>query len=158
MSEGHQPSRTEGGWNVGAVLRNRHCGPPWLPLRPGERREHSRPAKCLLTPKISLFPPLFVKTIPYLCPLLTHNPDPLMTNCRKERKTRGSKMTSREPKTSLQNAYPPAKRLPPKVEGEVEADEYCTPGAFELERLFWKGSPQYTHVNEVWPQLYIGDE
>ncbi|XP_027453062.2 dual specificity phosphatase DUPD1 [Zalophus californianus] len=67
-------------------------------------------------------------------------------------------MTSREPKTSLQNAYPPAKRLPPKVEGEVEADEYCTPGAFELERLFWKGSPQYTHVNEVWPQLYIGDE
>ncbi|KFP08602.1 Dual specificity phosphatase DUPD1, partial [Calypte anna] len=30
--------------------------------------------------------------------------------------------------------------------------------AFELERLFWKGSPKYTHVNEVWPNLYIGDE
>uniref|UniRef100_A0A8C9KK42 Dual specificity protein phosphatase n=1 Tax=Panthera tigris altaica TaxID=74533 RepID=A0A8C9KK42_PANTA len=67
-------------------------------------------------------------------------------------------MTSREPKTSLKNAYPSAKRLLPKVEGEVEAEDYCTPGAFELERLFWKGSPQYTHVNEVWPQLYIGDE
>ncbi|KAG8434961.1 hypothetical protein GDO86_013066 [Hymenochirus boettgeri] len=35
---------------------------------------------------------------------------------------------------------------------------YCTPGAFELERLFWHGAPQYTHVNEVWPNLYIGDE
>uniref|UniRef100_A0A673UWP6 Dual specificity phosphatase and pro isomerase domain containing 1 n=1 Tax=Suricata suricatta TaxID=37032 RepID=A0A673UWP6_SURSU len=67
-------------------------------------------------------------------------------------------MTSGEPKTSLKNAYPSAKRLVPKVEGEVEAEDYCTPGAFELERLFWKGSPQYTHVNEVWPQLYIGDE
>ncbi|ETE63488.1 Dual specificity phosphatase DUPD1, partial [Ophiophagus hannah] len=36
--------------------------------------------------------------------------------------------------------------------------DYCTPGAFDLERLFWKGSPKYTHVNEVWPNLYIGDE
>uniref|UniRef100_A0A673UJI2 Dual specificity protein phosphatase n=1 Tax=Suricata suricatta TaxID=37032 RepID=A0A673UJI2_SURSU len=81
-----------------------------------------------------------------------------MTNCRKERKSLRSKMTSGEPKTSLKNAYPSAKRLVPKVEGEVEAEDYCTPGAFELERLFWKGSPQYTHVNEVWPQLYIGDE
>ncbi|NXK25410.1 DUPD1 phosphatase, partial [Arenaria interpres] len=37
-------------------------------------------------------------------------------------------------------------------------EEYCTPGPFELERLFWKGCPKYTHVNEVWPNLYIGDE
>lgn len=81
-----------------------------------------------------------------------------MTICRKERKSCGFKMTSREPKTSLKNAYPSAKRLLPKGEGDVEEEEYCTPGAFELERLFWKGSPQYTHVNEVWPQLYIGDE
>nr|XP_017204184.2 dual specificity phosphatase 29 isoform X2 [Oryctolagus cuniculus]XP_051679145.1 dual specificity phosphatase 29 isoform X2 [Oryctolagus cuniculus]XP_051679146.1 dual specificity phosphatase 29 isoform X2 [Oryctolagus cuniculus] len=67
-------------------------------------------------------------------------------------------MASGEAKTSLKNAYPTAKKLFPKAEeGEAEAD-YCTPGAFELERLFWKGSPQYTHVNEVWPQLYIGDE
>ncbi|ELK29088.1 Dual specificity phosphatase DUPD1 [Myotis davidii] len=66
-------------------------------------------------------------------------------------------MTSREPGTSPKNAYSSAKSLLPKAE-ELEAEDYCTPGAFELERLFWKGSPQYTHVNEVWPQLYIGDE
>jgi len=42
---------------------------------------------------------------------------------------------------------------------QVDPDEgYCTPGAFELERLFWKGCPKYTYVNEVWPNLYIGDE
>ncbi|XP_030060835.1 uncharacterized protein LOC115471273 [Microcaecilia unicolor] len=35
---------------------------------------------------------------------------------------------------------------------------YSTPGAFELERLFWQGGAKYTHVNEVWPNLYIGDE
>ncbi|XP_043782903.1 dual specificity phosphatase 29 isoform X3 [Cervus elaphus] len=67
-------------------------------------------------------------------------------------------MTSGEPKTGLKNVYPSAKKLLPKVEEEGEAEDYCTPGAFELERLFWKGSPQYTHVNEVWPKLYIGDE
>lgn len=65
-------------------------------------------------------------------------------------------MTSGEPKTSLKNAYAPAKAPPPKE--QEEAEDYCTPGAFELERLFWKGSPQYTHVSEVWPKLYIGDE
>ncbi|XP_028651406.1 dual specificity phosphatase 29-like [Erpetoichthys calabaricus] len=37
-------------------------------------------------------------------------------------------------------------------------DEYATPGAFELERLFWHGTVKFTHVNEVWPNLYIGDE
>lgn len=42
---------------------------------------------------------------------------------------------------------------------KVDPDgDYCTPGAFDLERLFWKGSAKYTHVNEVWPNLYIGDE
>ncbi|XP_063290320.1 dual specificity phosphatase 29-like [Pelobates fuscus] len=35
---------------------------------------------------------------------------------------------------------------------------YCTPGAFELERIFWQGPAKFTHVNEVWPNLYIGDE
>ncbi|KAM5240293.1 dual specificity phosphatase 29 isoform 2-T2 [Hipposideros larvatus] len=67
-------------------------------------------------------------------------------------------MTSGEPKASLKNAYPAAKRLLPKAAAEEEEEDYCTPGAFALERLFWKGSPQYTHVNEVWPKLYIGDE
>ncbi|NXK89660.1 DUPD1 phosphatase, partial [Formicarius rufipectus] len=51
-----------------------------------------------------------------------------------------------------------AKRNPyAAVKVDPEGD-YCTPGAFELERLLWKGCPQYTHVNEVWPNLYIGDE
>nr|P0C593.1 RecName: Full=Dual specificity phosphatase 29; AltName: Full=Dual specificity phosphatase DUPD1 [Monodelphis domestica] len=59
-------------------------------------------------------------------------------------------MTSRQSKTNLKNTYGSGK-------GEPEED-YITPGPFELERLFWKGSPQYTHVNEVWPKLYIGDE
>uniref|UniRef100_A0A7N4NX59 Dual specificity protein phosphatase n=1 Tax=Sarcophilus harrisii TaxID=9305 RepID=A0A7N4NX59_SARHA len=59
-------------------------------------------------------------------------------------------MTSRQSKTSLNKALGSSK--------EEADDEYITPGAFELERLFWKGSPQYTHVNEVWPKLYIGDE
>ncbi|KFO37011.1 Dual specificity phosphatase DUPD1 [Fukomys damarensis] len=68
-------------------------------------------------------------------------------------------MTSGDTKTSLENAYLPAKGLSSRAqEAEAEAEDYCTPGAFELERLFWKGSPQYTHVNEVWPRLHIGDE
>lgn len=66
-------------------------------------------------------------------------------------------MASGDTKTSLKDAYPSAKRLSlQEEEGEVE--DYCTPGPFELERLCWKGSPQYTHVNEVWPRLHIGDE
>ncbi|KAI4886102.1 hypothetical protein NFI96_020205 [Prochilodus magdalenae] len=37
--------------------------------------------------------------------------------------------------------------------------QYITPGVFELEKLFWRGSgAEYTHVNEVWPGVYIGDE
>ncbi|XP_039767496.1 dual specificity phosphatase 29 [Ornithorhynchus anatinus] len=59
-------------------------------------------------------------------------------------------MCSGERRTSLKNMYGP-------VQADPEED-YCTPGAFELERLFWKGSPKYSHVNEVWPKLYIGDE
>ncbi|KAM5141565.1 dual specificity phosphatase 29 isoform 1-T2 [Mantella aurantiaca] len=35
---------------------------------------------------------------------------------------------------------------------------YSTPGAFELERLFWHGAAKFTHVNEVFPNLHIGDE
>ncbi|XP_075390695.1 dual specificity phosphatase 29 [Tenrec ecaudatus] len=65
-------------------------------------------------------------------------------------------MASGGTKISPKNAHLSAKR--PLLKEEEETEEYCTPGAFELERLFWKGSPQYTHVNEVWPKLYIGDE
>ncbi|XP_056387255.1 dual specificity phosphatase 29-like isoform X2 [Hyla sarda] len=35
---------------------------------------------------------------------------------------------------------------------------YCTPGAFELERIFWHGPAKHSHVDEVFPNLYIGDE
>lgn len=66
-------------------------------------------------------------------------------------------MASGDTKTSVKLAHACAERLSLQEE-EGEAEDYCTPGAFELERLFWKGSPQYTHVNEVWPRLHIGDE
>ncbi|XP_059180330.1 dual specificity phosphatase 29-like [Centropristis striata] len=37
-------------------------------------------------------------------------------------------------------------------------DEYVTPGGYELEKILNRGSVAYTHVNEVWPHVYIGDE
>uniref|UniRef100_A0A3B4VDE9 Dual specificity protein phosphatase n=1 Tax=Seriola dumerili TaxID=41447 RepID=A0A3B4VDE9_SERDU len=37
-------------------------------------------------------------------------------------------------------------------------DEYVTPGGYELEKILNRGSVAYTHVNEVWPNVYIGDE
>ncbi|XP_064518736.1 dual specificity phosphatase 29 isoform X2 [Pseudopipra pipra] len=60
------------------------------------------------------------------------------------------KMSSGSWNAGKKNAYTAI-----KVDPE---EDYCTPGAFELERLLWKGSPKYTHVNEVWPNLYIGDD
>ena len=37
--------------------------------------------------------------------------------------------------------------------------DYITPGTLDLEQMFWAGAgAQYTHVNEVWPGIYIGDE
>ncbi|XP_045295641.1 dual specificity phosphatase 29 isoform X1 [Leopardus geoffroyi] len=131
-----------------------------MPRVSSQTGQHARSASADLTLKIGSWMPVEVAG----CAAATHPTDqhlltrPGPSAHRNERKSLGFKMTSREPKTSLKNAYPSAKRLLPKVEGEVEAEDYCTPGAFELERLFWKGSPQYTHVNEVWPQLYIGDE
>ncbi|XP_036402216.1 dual specificity phosphatase DUPD1-like [Megalops cyprinoides] len=43
---------------------------------------------------------------------------------------------------------------------KVDPDsDYVTPGVFELEKIFWRGSgAAYTHVNEVWPNVFIGDE
>ncbi|MEQ2175517.1 hypothetical protein GOODEAATRI_018683, partial [Goodea atripinnis] len=38
------------------------------------------------------------------------------------------------------------------------ADDYVTPGGYELEKILNRGSVAYTHVNEVWPNVYIGDE
>nr|XP_015818064.2 dual specificity phosphatase 29 [Nothobranchius furzeri] len=37
-------------------------------------------------------------------------------------------------------------------------DDYVTPGGYELEKILNRGSVVYTHVNEVWPKVYIGDE
>ncbi|KAG5262784.1 hypothetical protein AALO_G00278880 [Alosa alosa] len=46
---------------------------------------------------------------------------------------------------------------PPAPTPEVE-EEYETPGGYELEKHLTHGSVAYTHVNEVWPNVYIGDE
>lgn len=37
-------------------------------------------------------------------------------------------------------------------------DGYVTPGSYELDKILNRGSAAYTHVNEVWPNVYIGDE
>uniref|UniRef100_A0A3Q0SJH0 Dual specificity protein phosphatase n=1 Tax=Amphilophus citrinellus TaxID=61819 RepID=A0A3Q0SJH0_AMPCI len=43
---------------------------------------------------------------------------------------------------------------------QVDPDsDYITPGTLDLEQLFWTGTTaQYTHINKVWPNVYIGDE
>lgn len=45
-----------------------------------------------------------------------------------------------------------------KAPDEISTDEYVTPGGYELEKILNRGSVAYTHVNEVWPNVYIGDE
>uniref|UniRef100_A0A8C5BNB1 Dual specificity protein phosphatase n=1 Tax=Gadus morhua TaxID=8049 RepID=A0A8C5BNB1_GADMO len=41
---------------------------------------------------------------------------------------------------------------------EANGEEYFTPGGYELEKILNRGSAVYTRVNEVWPNVYIGDE
>ncbi|XP_057704097.1 dual specificity phosphatase 29-like isoform X3 [Corythoichthys intestinalis] len=43
---------------------------------------------------------------------------------------------------------------------KVDPDsDYITPGTLDLEQLFWTGtSVEYAHVNQVWPNVFIGDE
>nr|XP_057915244.1 dual specificity phosphatase 29 [Doryrhamphus excisus] len=43
---------------------------------------------------------------------------------------------------------------------QVDPDsDYITPGTLDLEQLFWTGpSAEYAHVNQVWPNVFIGDE
>lgn len=44
------------------------------------------------------------------------------------------------------------------VQVDLDSD-YITPGTLDLEQLFWSGSgAQYSHVDQVWPNVYIGDE
>ncbi|XP_029954818.1 dual specificity phosphatase 29 [Salarias fasciatus] len=44
------------------------------------------------------------------------------------------------------------------AEESSPVDDYVTPGGYELEKILNRGSVAYTHVNEVWPNVYIGDE
>ncbi|XP_014845495.1 PREDICTED: dual specificity phosphatase DUPD1-like isoform X1 [Poecilia mexicana] len=44
------------------------------------------------------------------------------------------------------------------AEESSTADDYVTPGTYELDKILNRGSVAYTHVNEVWPNVYIGDE
>ncbi|KAJ3608090.1 hypothetical protein NHX12_025140 [Muraenolepis orangiensis] len=44
------------------------------------------------------------------------------------------------------------------AEASAQKEEYVTPGGYELEKTLSRGSAVYTHVNEVWPNVYIGDE
>ena len=45
-----------------------------------------------------------------------------------------------------------------KAEASDPVDEYVTPGGYELDKILNRGCVAYTHVNEVWPNVYIGDE
>ncbi|KAK1881569.1 Dual specificity phosphatase DUPD1 [Dissostichus eleginoides] len=61
-------------------------------------------------------------------------------------------MASHKSKTGIKiNATKAAQESSP-------VDEYVTPGGYELEKILNRGSVAYTHVNEVWPNVYIGDE
>ncbi|XP_019726143.1 dual specificity phosphatase DUPD1-like [Hippocampus comes] len=48
----------------------------------------------------------------------------------------------------------------PYMAVQVDPDsDYITPGTLDLEQLFWTGSGvQYAHFNQVWPNVFIGDE
>lgn len=48
--------------------------------------------------------------------------------------------------------------VPEAAERSGPEDEYVTPGSYQLEKILNRGSVAYTHVNEVWPNVYIGDE
>ncbi|KAM4607757.1 dual specificity phosphatase 29-like [Polymixia lowei] len=53
----------------------------------------------------------------------------------------------------------PRSRNPYKAVRVDPDSDYITPGTLDLEQLFWTGAgAQYTHVNQVWPSIYIGDE
>ncbi|XP_051523338.1 dual specificity phosphatase 29-like [Myxocyprinus asiaticus] len=45
-----------------------------------------------------------------------------------------------------------------KKEVSEVKEEYVTPNGYELEKHLTHGSVAYTHVNEVWPNVYIGNE
>ncbi|KAJ8378376.1 hypothetical protein AAFF_G00243340 [Aldrovandia affinis] len=59
---------------------------------------------------------------------------------------------------SSQSSKTPHKMKFSMAEADDVEEEYSTPGGYELEKLLCRGSVAYTHVNEVWPNVYIGDE
>lgn len=61
-------------------------------------------------------------------------------------------MASRESKTGTKINVTQA------AEESSPVDDYSTPGGYELEKILNRGSVAYTHVNEVWPNVFIGDE
>ncbi|XP_028332196.1 dual specificity phosphatase 29 [Gouania willdenowi] len=44
------------------------------------------------------------------------------------------------------------------AEESKPGEDYRTPGGYELEKILNRGSVAYTHVNNVWPNVFIGDE
>lgn len=64
----------------------------------------------------------------------------------------GEKMASRKSKTGTEINVGKA------AEESSSVEEYVTPGGYELDKILNRGSVAYTHVNEVWPNVYIGDE
>ncbi|XP_026887510.2 dual specificity phosphatase DUPD1 isoform X1 [Electrophorus electricus] len=45
-----------------------------------------------------------------------------------------------------------------KAEAPEEQEEYTTPSNYALEKQLSHGSVTYTRVNEVWPNIFIGDD
>ncbi|MCI4384645.1 hypothetical protein PGIGA_G00041130 [Pangasianodon gigas] len=45
-----------------------------------------------------------------------------------------------------------------KADVPEENQEYVTPSNYELGKLLARSTVAYTHVNEVWPNIFIGDE
>ncbi|KAG7507114.1 dual specificity phosphatase DUPD1-like [Solea senegalensis] len=66
------------------------------------------------------------------------------------KRSRCDKMASHKSKTGTKINVTKAESSP--------VDEYVTPGGYELEKILNRGIVVYTHVNEVWPHVYIGDE
>lgn len=77
---------------------------------------------------------------------------PLKANKSCVKGSHGEKMAAHKSKTCTKINVTKA------AEGSSPVDEYVTPGGYELEKILNRGSVAYTHVNEVWPNVYIGDE
>lgn len=46
----------------------------------------------------------------------------------------------------------------PKIHGAVQVPPYQPPTLASLQRLLWvRRTATMTHINEVWPNLFLGD-